>query len=167
MAAAVLGTREMTFIKEGTSAAVPNDKLDKLMYYLKCICSLLGPNGKNIIPQKYQNFKNYSQIKTLAEKKILLYMCALLEPKVIENKCIFESEAIASENEFFELKQVSNIIAVSESVVINGKVTEVNKIMVYKKAWLDKIFYIPFVVLNDECKDEELRPAKSTTCTIV
>ena len=160
----VVGKNEVELKRNSRNVNVPDDHRAKLMYYLGCVCSLLDMTG-NETQRRFQDYQNYWKIQSLQEKKTLLYLCALLNPDVLDDECIFNLESIDSGNEFFEIKQMSHVLGISESIMIGGKRTRVTKIMVYKKSWIRNNFELPLVRLNEECERIERRTSEA--CTIL
>ena len=147
---AVFQREQVSLEKTGQSCTVPNDYRARLMYYLSCIGSLLDMRN-NETQRKYQDYQNYSRIQSLSDKKTLLYLCAVFSPDELDDQCIFHSEKIDSDNEFFEIKQVENTFGVSDSVLIGGQRTRVAKVMVYKMSWMRRNFLEPIMALRREC----------------
>ena len=142
--------REKTSVaKTGISTSVPNDARARLMYYFSCICSVLQLENSEG-QAKFRNYSTYQEIRTLGEKKALLALCALLRPDLLEGKCIFNLETLDCGNEFFDITNSTTVFNASESVLIGGQRTRVNKIMAYKSSWMNRNFLEPFKELHQE-----------------
>ena len=55
----------------------------------------------------------------------------------MNGKCIFLAPELCERgNEFFDIKQINNTLAIVDNLVIGGKTQNVTKIMTYKQDWI-------------------------------
>ena len=59
----------------------------------------------------------------------------------LNGKCIFLVPQLGENgNEFLNIKQIDNVLAVSEEVLVGGKFQKVAKIMAYNEGWIRRNF---------------------------
>ncbi len=123
--------RERVGIKDiGTRVTVPDNPKAKLMYYLESVASVLDINSPNL--NRLKNYQNYYSL-TEAETDALLALVLLLSPDELLNKVFFHSEDCGGKrNQFLELSAVSNMLAVTNNIVIGGERKRVAKVMFFK-----------------------------------
>ena len=139
--AAVLGRTEIQIKKTGVSTTIPNNPTAKLMYYFNCICSCVEADSDYSI-RRLRDYKNYSSLSSEEEAKLLI-LCLALSPDKLLGTILFPSENIECGNEFFELKAVSTKLVVAESLLIGGQQKKVQRIMMFKKSWIENFFLNP------------------------
>lgn len=141
--AAVLGRTEVQIKKTGSSTTVPNNPTAKLMYYLDCVCSCVEADDDPSIRRlrNYQN--NYSSLSNEEEAKLLI-LCLALSPDKLIGTILFPSEEIEGKvNQFLELSAVSTKLVVAESLLVGGQQKKVQKIMMFKKSWIESYYLNP------------------------
>ena len=89
----------------------------------------ISENGdlSSIIDYQKPLFLNNSQVNSLVE------LCRALFT-ALDDKCIFLAPQLCNngrDNEFLNITQTNNVLAVTENVVVGGKIQNVKKIMVY------------------------------------
>ena len=137
----MLGRTEIGIKKTGTSCTVPNSPVAKLMYYFNCVCSCLEADEDYEI-HRLKNYQNYSSLSDEEEAKLFV-LCLALSPDKLIGAVFIHSEDIDSNNEFFELSEVSTRMVLTDSLMVGGRHKKVSKIMMFKKAWLEKFYLEP------------------------
>jgi len=134
--------RERVGIKDfGTTVTVPDNPKAKLMYYLDCVAVVIDLNSPNL--NRLRNYRNYYTLNE-AETDALLALALLLSPDELLNKVFFHSEDCGgSSNKFLELSAVSNMLAVTDNIVIGGERKRVAKIMFFRMSWMEKNYFTP------------------------
>ena len=121
----------------------------KLMYYLKTMSSVLDLSREASL----QTLIDYNSYHALSddELNILLAYCLLLNPLALEDKCIFNNDALCgnSSNMFYEISDVNQLLAVTENIIIGGKVRAVKTIMTYKPIWMTENYYNPMTYFSN------------------
>ena len=125
--------------RTSTATSVPNDALSRLRYFISCMCSVipaLNEGGKlnEVIDYQKPIIQNNALINSIIELAKALFIA-------MNGKCIFQAPELCERgNEFYDIKQINNIIAIADSVVVGGKTQNVTKIMTYKRDWLERNF---------------------------
>ena len=121
---------------------VPDNKLAKLMYYLNCVFNVV----KYDVEEKYYNYNNFSLLTKDEEKKVL-QLAKFFNPPNMKKLSLFilKPEIIPNgkENEFFEITDKNLGVNINSEVVLEGRVLKVQKVMVCKRSWLYKYYFIP------------------------
>ncbi|XP_046857913.1 uncharacterized protein LOC124451346 [Xenia sp. Carnegie-2017] len=136
--------REQVGIKlTGTSASVPDVPKAKLMYYLGCMSAVLELDD---MPREMTDYHNYHR---LGEDKttILLKFCLLLNPELLDGKCIFEANDLPSGNEFVELSSMKTTMVAAAGIMMGGRNVRVAKVMLYKPSWRRNNFDEPMAAM--------------------
>ena len=134
----------------GQTAVVPNDYRARLMYYLKCVNSVLELD----IP-KMEYFTNYNNYLFLTPEKcdILFQLLMIFTPEFLIDKVFFASDELCgnANNKFFELAVagVGLSFSVPRSIVIGGKSTKVKKWMAYKRRWILEYYVNPMLEFHE------------------
>lgn len=138
-----IGVRRTTF-----KVTVPNNDIAYLMYYLRCVCSVIAFPDDHVI-RKYTAFEKWNSL-TNNEKKELLKICKLVSPDLLKDKVFFQIEELCVEypNEFYEIDENRNVIVATEAVVVHGRQHKVTKVMVYKPIWMKTYYTDPMRTLN-------------------
>ena len=141
--AALMNRTQVGLKATGSTTSVPRNAKARLMYYFNCMCTVLDMDSDDG-DRRLRDFSNYHRL-TENETDALLLLCVLLSPDTLLGKCIFQNDSMCgnSGNEFYELSSVSRTLMVSRSVVIDGQVREVEKIMTYKMSWLRENYEEP------------------------
>ena len=144
MMAAILSRTEVDMRQTGVIVSVTNDNRAKLMYYLKSICTVLAITDESTLIQRLTDHQNYYKL-TENEVDQLLLLCVLFHPDEMQGKCIFLSDELCgdSNNEFYSITAANQHLAVTENVIIGGKVRIVKRIMTYKMAWIERFYLEP------------------------
>jgi len=109
---------------------VPNNPKAKLMYYLNCMCFTLDFSGTSRNLQRLRNDNNYSSLTT-RETDELVMLCGLLNPLLVNDKCIFHSDEACEgfSNQFFEINAKRTTFAAIQSVMIGSVRAKVSQII--------------------------------------
>ena len=128
----------------GRPTTVLNDDRAKLMYYLDCVCSVLQITDPGI--SRLRQYQYYWL--SFQQEVLLMKMCALLNPTVLTNKCIFPVNSIddGSDNAFYDITQVERNLVVARSLLIGGQQRRVQKVMLYKPTWIMNYWNNPMQV---------------------
>ena len=137
----------------GSTASVPENSKAKLMYYFDCMCNVLESGSDDGDMSRLRDWRNYNRL-TENETDALLLVCVLLSPDTLLGKCIFQNDSMCvnCSNEFYELSAVSRTLMVSNSVVIDGQVRKVEKIMTFKMSWLRDNYVEPLQLYGDRLR---------------
>lgn len=165
MAAVYFQQDEIGFKHTGVTVTIPNNDVARLMYYLKCVCTAVECDEDTEI-QRFTRYQNWGYL-SIDEQKMLLALCYTFSPDIFDGKVFFESDALCGDslNDFLEISQVRHQFLAAESIVIAGRTREVNKIMVYKRQWLNQYYLIPMQglvrKLNSSTRPAITHPAPS------
>ena len=137
---AAIMEREQLLIKPtGNTVIVPDSPVAKLMYYFHCVCSCVADSDDPSIKRLRAFQTNYNSLSS-EEVSTLLVLCLALSPDKLINSVFFLNKDI---NQFFEVSAVSTKLLVSESLLIGGQRKRVQKIMMFKKEWLERNYIQP------------------------
>ena len=141
--AAILSNTEVGIKRTGVNVTISNDPKAKLMYYLKSICSVLSITDEPSLQRLIDHQRYYLLTETEVDK--LIFLCFLFRPDELTGKCIFLSDELCgdSNNEFYSITAANQHLAVTENVIIGGKVRIVKEIMTYKMAWIERFYLEP------------------------
>lgn len=167
--AAAFGRLQLQVEKTGISVTIPSNPKAKLMYYLDCICNVLelGSDASNL--RRLRDYENYYRL-TEDETNELLLLCALISPKVLLNKCIFQDDDMCgdSNNEFYKIQAVRHRMVVASSIMIGGQTKSVNKIMCFKMSWLRQYYLQPMEHFQQKLEREQAaRRRQEDNCIIL
>ena len=139
---------------------VPDNDIARLMYYLKCVSSVLKNNGLS----QYTNYNKYYNLSS-KEKNEVIQLANIFNPIIlIKAKVFIPKEDLDMDNRFFKITDESLNFHAIEQIVIGGITTKVLNIMLFKFNWLNKNYFLPLKRLThreEEDDDEDLR-----SCTI-
>ena len=166
MATAFLGKTEIKVKETGRTVTVPSDPTARLMYYFDCICSCIKPDDSSAI-RRLRDYNNYERLSN-DEKNKLLAIVLTLSPDKLIGQVIFPSDDLgSSSNRFLELSAVSTNLVVSESILIGGQRQKVQKIMMFKKSWIEKYYIEPLRSIDRARSRPPPRPKKNDDCMIM
>lgn len=148
MAALYLQNDEIGFKHTGVTVTVPNNDVARLMYYLQSVCTAVECEQDSDI-RRFTNYANWYSL-SVNEQEVLLAICYKFSPDVLDDKVFFQNDALCGDslNDFLEISQVRHQFLVAESIVIAGQTREVNKVMVYRRQWMDKNYWMPMQGLS-------------------
>ncbi|KAL3847856.1 hypothetical protein ACJMK2_018747 [Sinanodonta woodiana] len=161
---AFFNKKDIEFKMIGCNVRVADDPRAKLMYYLHCMCTVVDLSNTSPNLQRLRNYANYRL--TSDEKERLIILCVLLDPDEFIDKCIFQNDVMClnSSNKFYEITQVNNHLLVAGNVIIGGRNRRVNKIMAFKRNWIQDNYYTPLNILLQQ--RQMRRQNNATACTI-
>ena len=156
------------------STTVPNDPIARLMYYFNCVCYCVEPDSSDSI-RRLKDYANYHRL-TSEEKAQLLVMCLALSPdKLMET--IFHPTDDCGEysNQFLELSATKTDVLVSDSLLVGGQRKKIQRIMLFKKSWMEKNYIEPMRSIQRSSQPRPLpRPSPprrrrqdDSSCTIL
>jgi len=137
--------RDHTRLREMQAAhAIPNDDVARLMYYLDGVNYCLN----RYLDNKYTDFSNYHS-RTAEERQTIVACCILLSPDLLRDKVMFvTNDTVAlngGQSRYLEISEATQVLAGSftaeQSIVIEGKTVNINKIMLCTEAWLRNNYY--------------------------
>lgn len=139
---AALGSRLNVWVKEsGRKVIVPDNDVAKLMYYLYCVT--LGC-GMDIIQDDLVDYAQYYCLS--ATRKDAVFKAAFVySPDEFKNKPLFVDEDIpgATDNTFYEVNTVLDLVAVQENIMLGGTLQPASKVIIVKEKWLENNYYGP------------------------
>ena len=122
---------------------IPNDPLSRLRYFMDCMVTVvpnLNQNGQldDIIDYGTPMYFSGEAVGSLIK---LWKVCFA----AFNGKCIFLAPQLCINygNEFYNIKQMDSVLAVSNSVIIGGQVQSVQKILTYEEEWAERYFINP------------------------
>ena len=143
------GSSELDIRRTGKSVSVPETPKARLMHYMDCVANVLTLGNQNM--KKLTDYTNYHRLSE-EETDALLVLVVLFSPDELIGKVFFPSDELCRKdkgNEFYELKQVSKMFAVTNSIVIGGERKRVMKIMTFKMIWIEEYYLRPLVSFHD------------------
>ena len=140
-----IGHNEIGVKATGETCHVPNRDVCKLSYYLRCATVTCG---LDIIVDDLLDFKNAHLLPSAKQDAIFKFAYDDFDRQTMTNVTIFEDFdrdylKDGRNNEFYELSQVQSLLAVQEEAIIGGKHTQVRKIMVFDRKWIEKNYEGP------------------------
>ena len=136
--AAVLGRTEIGIKRTGSKCTVPDNPIAKLMYYFNCVCSCIEADS-DYATDRLRDYNNYHRLSDEEEAKLLI-LCLALSPDKLIGTVFFpinDEDLDGSSNAFYELSAVNTKLVVAESLLIGGQQKKVQKIMMFKKSWIE------------------------------
>ena len=167
---AVMGTTEIGIRKTGRSTTVPDNPKAKLMYYLNCVLCCVDDSDDSDL-SRLRDYENYWRLTDEEEAKVLV-LCLALSPDKLIGTVFILNEDLDCINQFFELSAVSTNLLVSESLLVGGQRKRVQKIMMFKKSWIEYYYLNPLLSYQGQRqrRPAAIRPAPrqdSSWCTIL
>ena len=141
--ALVVGRDQLSFEQTGVHASVPSNDVARLMYYLKCVCTVIDCDDDPAIC-RFTNYNNWSSL-SYEEQKVLLVLCYKFSPDEFEDKVFFNSDELCgdSSNEFYKINQIRHRMIAADSIIIAGRECSVTNIMTYKMSWMHQNYIGP------------------------
>lgn len=175
--ALVAGRQDIEFRETGTAVLIPNNPTARLMFYLKCMNSVMDLQTRCPSIQKLLDFRNWHLLND-GEFRHLLIWCIVLAPDTLIGLCIFQNDEACGDrqNAFCEVSTANTNSTVSNGVVISGKKTEIRKIMFFKESFLIDNYYIPMIYYKYQVNiikratadvEENRNAARSSCCNIL
>jgi hypothetical protein len=136
---ASLDYNRVKIIDVTTDAYVPNNDIAYLMYYLKCVFTVLKCN-------QFSELTNYNNFANLSDSDIneLMRLIKLFNPEIMIGLKVFVlKEDLDFCNRFYKITNETMNIHANEEIVIGGIATKYSKIMLYRSRWLIDAYYSP------------------------
>ena len=128
--------------EEADKIDIPNNKFAKLMYYLKCVFTIIHSE----IGKRYTNYNNYYLISKFEEQTIL-NLVYRFNAKLMMDFNLFRIEPdfvpIGKENEFYDISDIRFVGKIKSEIKINGGSRKVLKIMSCTESWINKYYEEP------------------------
>jgi len=142
---AAIITEKMGMKATGTYTTIPDHDVCRLSYYLRCGTVSCG---LDIIVDELLDYKKAHELPRVRQDAIFRLAYDDFDLDTLVNTTIFiddENDLLprGTNNEFYEVSKVSNILAVQEDILIGGEHRQVRKIMVCNKRWLEKFYVNP------------------------
>ena len=156
---ASLGFNKIRIRDETVKTSVPDNDIARLMYYLKCVSSVLNYKGLS----QYTNYNKYYNLSS-KEKNEVIQLANIFNPVILMKAKVFIlKEDLDAGNRFFKITDESMNFHAIRQIVIGGITTKVLNIMLFKFNWLNNYYFLPLKRLTqrEEEDDEFLR-----SCTI-
>ena len=135
----------------GQTASVPNDDVARLMYYFKCVVSVINYSGID----KLTNYKNYRSL-TVDDMVLLFQLVLIFNPEIFLKAKIFILDEdllpYGKDNEFYQLTDERIGLYVDDQIAIGGRTVKVLKVMVCNENWLIRNYYMPWKNLFERAK---------------
>ena len=157
---ASLGFNKIRIKDDSVKTTVPDNDVARLMYYLKCVSTVLNYKG-------FSQYTNYNKYYNLSRKEVneVIQLANLFNPVILMRAKVFiPKEDLDTGNRFFKITDESMNFHAIRQIVIVGITTKVLSIMLFKFSWLNKNYFLPLKRLTqreEEDDDEDLR-----SCTI-
>ena len=142
--AAVLGRTQIEIKRTTSKCSVPDNPTAKLMYYFNCVCSCIEAES-DYATNRLRNYSNYHALSSEEEAKLLI-LCLALSPDKLIGTIFFpakDEDLTEFSNEFFEVSAVNTKLVVAQSLLIGGQQKKVQKIMMFKKSWIENNYLNP------------------------
>ncbi|KAL3863094.1 hypothetical protein ACJMK2_004870 [Sinanodonta woodiana] len=161
---------QIKLVDTSVHANVPEDPRGKLMYYLKCMCSVINLTDVHPEVQRLTDYHRYDIGRN--DIDTLIKMCQVLAPDKLENKCIFECPALCGSwsARFYEVNEIrqqvlsttatTSITALAgksalfasatatATVILEGTCYSIMHILTYTNYWMEEYFRKPMKLLQ-------------------
>jgi hypothetical protein len=138
------GAHRVSIKALGSTTAVPDNKFARLMYYLGCVESI-----STISFGKYTKYRDYYSLSN-EDLAFVVKLALAFSPDKLREIGVFvevSDDTMDSGNEFFEIEQQSFVALADDDIAIGAFRGKVNKIMAYKKSWLEKNYLAPLAAI--------------------
>ena len=138
--------RECNFKRNGQSTTVPSYDVARLSYFLCCGTKYCGVD---IIVDDLVEYKTAHRLPSSRQDSIFKLAYQDFDDDTLLNKTIHVVPVghrllpQGSSNTFYDIEQVTSVIAVDSSALLAGKQTKVTKIMVCSREWMNTYYYEP------------------------
>ena len=137
--------KEVKLNANGNIAPVADNAIAKIMYYLKCVSTVIN-RGDDTLTE----YQNYNEL-TGEELASVYEVAKIVDPSIFLNAGVFivNPNLITNtlDNQFFDVAQFGT--NASPVVMVGGSVAKVLKIMVCRENWLSTYYYTPMKILNN------------------
>ena len=141
---------------------IPDNKLAKLMYYLKCVFTIIEADTE----KRYTNYKNYYLLSKLEEQSVL-GLVSTFNPTLMLELNLFKIEPdfvpIGKENEFYDISDEKFESKIQSEVTIAEVHRKILKVMICKQSWINKYYEEPLKEYENPTKTEEKKEEKKET----
>ena len=169
LAMAALMERVQVHVKEtGQRTSVPDNPIAQLMYYFDCICACIEPDDSGAVT-RLRDYRNYDRL-TSDEKAQLLALCLSLSPDKLIGTIFHPSNDCGEcSNTFLELSAVKTDLIVTNSLVVGGQRRNIQKIMLFKKVWMENYYIEPLRSIERSSRPPPRAPPPrdDSSCTIL
>ena len=132
-----LNSHRIKFKDISQTVTVPGNDIARLMYYLKCVFTVLKCN-------KYSEYTNYNNFYSLSNSDIneLIRLVNIFDPKIMIGAKIFLlDDDLDMGNRFIEITDETMNIHANEEFVIGGIVTKISQKMLFTSQWINNHYY--------------------------
>ncbi len=151
---ASLSYREIGIKKTGRIVEVPRNPYAKLMYYLSCVGILI----KYDFNERLIDYEHYYTL-TEKEKKNIKSLAFLLTPNILLSANIMINKPELCEdclNQFYEITDTRLGFHTNNVISIGGIAVKVNKIMAFKRDWIEENYYEPLTEIQEIERKEKI-----------
>ena len=156
--------REHDIERTGRVVTTPTNNWGKLSYYLKCVSHGCGID---IVDNDLVAYSSAHYLPANRKAALLRIAAEAFNPAHINGILIFDESGTGlcgdSSNEFYKLAQVDTILSLRSTAVIGGQTTQIRKIMVYKRHWLDDYYYNPVRALASNTEYYQSSTSRAAT----
>mgnify|MGYP006873156177 CR=1 FL=1 len=134
-----LNYKRIRIIDISEDAEVPSNDIAYLMYYLKCVFSVLKCNS-------FSEYTNYNNYNTLSSSDIneLIRLVKMFNPELmIKLKVFILKEDLDFANRFIDVTDEAMNIHSNQEIIIGGISTNLSQLMLYRSKWLIDVYYSP------------------------
>ena len=146
--ALVLNYQSLGIQRTGNSCQVPENKLAKLMYYLDCAFSTLDIRCYS----DYTDYYNYRQLTRIQEQYVLSLARTYNPTFMLDNQLFIIRPNLVDygfSNQFYQITDKRIGIRANSQVFIGGKSVTAVKVMACKDTWLQKFYYDPLSLYDN------------------
>ena len=160
--AVAIGKTDVKVKSFGEQVIVPSSDFAKLMYYFDCVCTCVKPDADATI-RRLRDYRNGAHLSRDDEAR-LLSLCLTLSPDKLIGTIMFPSDDCGGyDNEFLEVSAVSTKLVVAESLVIGGQSKKIQRVMLYRKSWMEENYLDPLRSIVRS----RTPPPRSDSCVIL
>ena len=159
---------EIGIRRAGRNTIIPNNPKAKLMYYLDCVLFCVDDSDDSDL-RRLRDYKHYWRLTDEEEAKVLV-LCLALSPYTLIGTIFIPNDDLDKINQFFELSAVSTNLLVSESLLVGGQHMRVQKIMMFKKCWIESYYLNPLLSYQGQRQRPAIRSTprrNSSSCIII
>lgn len=126
------------------TAAIPDDDVARLMYYLKCVTVDLG---MDILQDDLVDYKNSRRLSA-ARRASVIKSALELSPDIFIGKVLFRDDKQeivpqSTSNKFVNITAACNVVSIQRDFILGGQVKDVTQVMFFRSIWLKRNYYDP------------------------
>lgn len=126
------------------TAAIPDDDVARLMYYLKCVTVDLG---MDILQDDLVDYKNSRRLSA-ARRASVIKSALELSPDIFIGKVLFRDDKQeivpqSTSNKFVNITAACNVVSIQRDFIIGGQAKDVTQVMFFRSIWLKRNYYDP------------------------